>query len=257
VLIQGNAIAGRPAGADSTPEMNGFGIAAGFNGRGVANVTVDANGAPAAPMKNMRGQGIGVGAAGSFDAVFKVTGNNLTPNSILGNSGIGLNVDQATVPGGTLANPTVTADISNNSVSNQSGSGIYAFTRDSNAVTKVKIQNNTVGAPAQAYPSIEVDSGSNGTAGSPSVCLAASGNTAATSPPTGFGDEYPGIYLLQAGAGDGVKVVGLSPGPTDAAGVESFLAGQNPGSALGTGFFAGKRVAFDAISTSFTSCPAF
>ena len=79
--------------------------------------------------------------------------------------------------------------------------------------------------------------------------------------PDGFGNTFPGIDLIErSGASNTtyrLQLHGLTPNPATAAQTETFLAGQNPASSLGGGFYAGKRASvsegnvFEACTITF------
>jgi hypothetical protein len=149
------------------------------------------------------------------------------------------------------------ATIQNNTVSNTSGSGIKVLHFNSNGILRAKVVNNTVGAPVQPNPGIAIENGSsNDPAYDPTLCAQISQNPTTGSGPDGFGNTFPGIDLIERGGSNTtyrLQIHGLTPNPATAAQTETFLAGQNPGSSLGGGFYAGKRVSVSE-GTTFEAC---
>ncbi|MFC7503971.1 beta strand repeat-containing protein [Nocardioides sp. GCM10030258] len=253
VTISGNIVIG-----DTTNRMNGFGISASVTGRGQGNFAITNNGSAGSPMQNMKGSAIGIGAAGDVTVTFTVTGNRIAANNLFGSSGIALGTDkniQADLS--TLANPVVRATITGNMVSNTSGSGVGVLHRDSNGSLDLRLENNVVQLVQQSGPGIRVDHGSSGNAAyNPTMCASIANNNSATGPVDGFGDTTPGITLSKRSALAATYkfgLVGLVPSPATNAQVETHLTTLNPFSALGAGFFAGKKVAV-RTGSNFTSC---
>ena len=240
VVVSGNDIRGTAA-----SKMGAFGVAASVTGRADGNVRIANNGTAAVPMQNMLGEGIGVGASGTSNADFVIDSNFVSPSNILGNVGISANANRRDVGGTILATPDVNATIQNNTVSNTSGSGIKVLHFNSNGNLRAKVVNNTVSAPAQPNPGIAIENGSsNDAAFNPTTCAQVSGNPATGSGPDGFGNTFPGIDVIERGNSNTtyrLQFHGLTPNPATAAQTETYLAGQNPASSLGGGFFAGKR----------------
>ena len=79
----------------------------------------------------------------------------------------------------------------------------------------------------------------------PTLCAQISGNPATGSGPDGFGNTFAGIDLIERSGNSNttyrLQIHGLTPNPATAAQTETYLAGQNPASSLGGGFYAGKR----------------
>jgi hypothetical protein len=101
-----------------------------------------------------------------------------------------------------------------------------------------------------------VENGSSGDpAYNPTMC-ASIANNSATSAPLSGSDKNGGINLYkETSLATTYKfgLVGLTPSPATAAQTETFLAGQNPASETGVGFFAGKKVIV-RTGDQFTSC---
>jgi hypothetical protein len=208
-------------------------------------------------MQNILSEGIGVGASGTANADFVIENNYVAPGNILGNVGISANANRRQVGSTIVATPDVNATISGNVVSNTSGSGIKVLHFNSNGVLRAKVVNNTVSAPVQPNPGIAVENGSsNDPAFNPTLCAQIAGNPATGSGPDGFGNTFTGIDLIERSTGDAtyrLQLHGLTPNPATAAQTETFLAGQNPTSSLGGGFYAGKRASVSEGNT-FEAC---
>jgi hypothetical protein len=241
--------------------MGVFGVAASVTGMADGNVRIANNGTALQPLQNILGEGIGVGASGSANADFVVENNVVAPGNVLGNVGISANANRRNVGGTIVATPDVNATIQNNTVSNTSGSGIKVLHFNSNGTLRAKILNNTVAAPVQPNPGIAVENGSAiEPAFNPTLCAQISGNPATGSGPDGFGNTFPGIDLIERSTDNTtyrLQIHGLTPNPATPAQTESYLAGQNPASSLGGGFYAGKRASvsdgdqFEACSIPF------
>jgi hypothetical protein len=253
VTFTGNQVIG-----DTTNRINGFGIAASVTGRGQGNFSITNNGTVASPLRNMLSSAVAIGAAGDVTTYFVVTGNQIAANNILSSSAIALGTDkniQADLS--TLSNPQVRATITGNTISN-SQSGIRVLHRDSNGTANVRIDNNTIsGLTGPGLSGIRVENGSSGNASfNPTMCASVSGNTAGTGPADGFGDTQPGITLFKRSTLSTTYVfglTGLAPSPATAAQTETYATGLNPASAVGGGFYAGKKVAV-RTGNNFTSC---
>jgi hypothetical protein len=126
---------------------------------------------------------------------------------------------------------------------------------NSNGTFNLKLQNNTVGAPSGSFEGIRVDHGSSVNATyNPTLCANISGNTATAGPADAFGARPPGIELYKRST-NAFGLVGLSPSPATAAQTETYVAGQNPNSSVGSGdpLYTGKKVAV-GTGSPFTSC---
>jgi VCBS repeat-containing protein len=253
VTISFNTIVG-----DATNHMAAAGILASVEGKGSGNFTITNNGTVATPVKNMLGQAIGVGVSGSATANFFVTNNVVAPDSAFGSTGIGVGTDvNIQADSSTLTTPTINAIVVSNTVSQSDGYGIEVEQRDSNGTANVEVSNNSVSAPKTSVAtSIEVMEGSTGSPSyNPTLCAAISGNTAATALDDGAGDRAPGITLDKLVAGSAsykFGITGLPLPPATAAQTEVYVATQNPGSGVGTGFW-GPLTVF-AGNDGFTSC---
>ncbi len=253
VNITGNLVQGDP-----TTGVNGVAIGAGVDGRGVGNFSITNNGTAANPLANVLGVAIGTGAAGTANVTVVVTGNFLAPNNIFNSAGIGVSTDK-NIQGdaSVLTTPQMNATVSNNTISNTEGAGIRVLQSNSNGTLNLKMQNNTISSPIQSFAGIRVENGSSADpAFNPTLCATISGNTANSGPADAFGDKPPGINLTKRSTLSTTYVfgiTGLTPSPATAAQAETYVTGQNPASALGAGFWAGKRTGVISGS-NFTSC---
>ena len=253
INITGNLVQGHP-----TTGVNGVAIGAGVDGRGQGNFSITNNGTAANPLSNVLGVAIGTGAAGSANVTVVVTGNFLAPNNIFNSAGIGVSTDKNTQGDlSVLTTPQMNATVSNNTISNTDGAGIRVLQSNSNGTLNLKMQNNTISSPIQSFAGIRVENGSSAdVAFNPTLCATISGNTANSGPADAFGDKPPGINLTKRSTSSTTYVfglTGLAPSPATAAQTETYVTGQNPASALGGGFWAGKRVGVISGS-NFTSC---
>jgi hypothetical protein len=251
VVVSGNDIRG-----NATNKMGVFGVAASVTGMADGNVRIANNGTAGAPMQNILGEGIAVGASGTANADFIIEDNVVAPGNVLGNVGISANANRRDVGGTVVATPDVNATIQDNTVSSTSGAGIKVVHFNSNGTLRAKIVNNTVAAPAQGNPGIAVENGSMvEPAFNPTLCAQIASNPATGSVNT-FGDLFPGIDLIERGGNNAtyrLQIHGLTPNPATAAQTESYLAIQNPASSLGGGFYAGKRVSISE-GNQFEAC---
>jgi hypothetical protein len=207
----------------------------------------------------MKAEGIATGAAGSATANFQVLRNQIAANNVLGSAGMSLGTDKnVQADTSTLATPVVNGVFANNDVAGSSGSGLRILTRDSNGTTNLRIAGNSIGNPAQAGTAgMRIDDGSSGSATyNPTLCADITANSSGTGPPDGFGDVPSGIVLFKRSTVFNTYafgLTGLAPSPASAAQAESFVAGLNPASVLGSGFYAGKRATV-LTGDQFVSC---
>jgi hypothetical protein len=252
IVVSGNDIRG-----NATNKMGVFGVAASVTGMADGNVRIANNGTAGVPMQNILGEGIAVGASGTANADFIIEDNFVAPGNVLGNVGISANANRRDVGGTVVSTPDVNATIQDNTVSNTSGAGIKVLHFNSNGNLRAKIVNNTVGAPVQPNPGIAVENGSsNDPLFNPTLCAQITGNPATGSGPDGFNNTFPGIDLIERGGSDAtyrLQIHGLTPNPATAAQTETYLAGQNPASSLGGGFYAGKRASVSE-GNNFEAC---
>lgn len=219
ITISGNTIT----------NMGGNAIAASFNGlAGSSVITINNNGTQAAPINNVEGLGISVLFAGgnSFVGNAFITNNWIDTNGATvraGSVGIGAQAESFDT---STNNSTLQANfyIIDNRVLHPDGNGIRVYARQSNAIVKARVQNNTVGAPFAANrQGIRIDSGS--AAGNTNLCLNLSGNTS-----VGSGIAQ-GIGLRKQGSLQGVNIFGINglvPSPASPAQVSTYIAGLNP-----------------------------
>ncbi|MDQ1713087.1 MAG: large repetitive protein [Frankiaceae bacterium] len=253
VTISGNTVQG-----DVTTKLNGQGISVAVAGRGQGNFNITGNGTVALPITHVKGSGIGVGIAGSVTADYSVTSNVINgTDNIVGSSALGIGTDtNIQADSSELKNPVLNIVVSNNTVVGSTGYGIQNLNRDSNGTTQLKMQNNSVTGPLE-FGAIDVSSGNTGSVSyDPTICTQISGNTASTGTIDGFGDAEPGIQVEKWSTSTTTYVfgiVGLTPSPATAGQTETYLAAQNPASAVGVGFYVGKKAAVN-IGSNFTSC---
>jgi hypothetical protein len=268
VVISGNDVDGH---STANPMLSAF-IVFDVEGRTRGHAVIANNGTGADPMTNVAGNPIAVGGAGGdlpagqVELELHVTGNHLIPNDTplsAGASGIGLGTDKDTIADASvLSDFDVNAEIANNSVSQSDGTPIRILHRDSFGHLNLKLNNNTAGPSAtNGNGAIRIENGSSGNASFGStMCAQIQGNTTTASGPDGFGDVRPGITLLDRDTDAEYQfgIVGLSPSPATGPQTETYVTGLNPASNLGTGFWAGRRVAADN-GNNWHSCtlPAF
>ena len=190
-----------------------------------------------------------------------IENNFVSPSNILGNVGISANANRRDVGGTIVATPDVNVTIQNNTVSNTSGAGIKVLHFNSNGNLRAKIVNNTVSAPVQPNPGIAVENGSsidpafNPTTLRPDLREPRHGLRSRR-----LRQHVPGIDLIERGNSNTTYRTPdprAHADPATAAQTETYLAGQNPTSSLGGGFFAGKRASvsegnqFEACTITF------
>jgi len=264
VQISGNQVHGTYSGKclpGNGACMNAQAIDATITGRGEGNFKLDSNGTAAHPLGETIGSPLQAGFAGSVTADVAVTNNIVSSYASGGSDGIGVGVDKNSQADlSTLANPTVKATITGNSVSNYDGGGVHFIQLDSNGTSYLKMDNNTVSSPEsdnQAGAGIEVDQGSSGSASyNPTLCSEIKSNTAPAGNANSFGDSVPGIVITKESTSSSTYafgIVGLSPSPANESQTQTYLAGQNPSSGAGGGFYAGTTV-FANPGDQWTSC---
>lgn len=228
INITGNSIRGQSAANRMGTSFIDIGISGGNNAsRSRSNFNISNNGTAGTPLAHSAGIGIGLGNTGFATSTVTMNNNFLTPNNTVASAGIGGG-------NGVVSNTTETPDlewtISNNSISQSDGNGILAVARAINGLMKVKIQNNTVGAPLSGVrPGIRVDAGNNSVVGTgpedAAVCLNISGNTSAGSGGTqGVGLRKQGVVATTNDFG----VHNLPGGSTATPNLEAFVNGLNP-----------------------------
>jgi hypothetical protein len=205
-----------------------------FNGRaGVSFVNITNNGAATSPtglaMTNCEGVGLSVFMGGGADVSHTFTGtatvdnNRLDLNNRAGSSGLGVQMDN----GGNVADiPQVKFTVSNNTISNEAGSGIAVIAINNNGSLNTNVVNNNVTeAPTVANQyGIRISQNSAG----PSICAKISGNTS-------FGNGgAPGIGYRR-NTGNVFSIDGMAA--TASPGVDQYISGQNPNSQLASGIF--------------------
>jgi methionine-rich copper-binding protein CopC len=211
-------------------------------GRGTSYIDVTNNGTVANPVGLTQGDGISVSATWQHNLTSAITGNIVAPGTggvVTNNRGITGGAAAGSIPGGTGDSAVLNATISNNTVSQTQGVGIY-FVANQSSTLRTAVQNNTVAAPTVFGAGIRIDSG----VVNATVCANISGNTTAGLAPN------PGIALRKQGTDPTVNafgIVGLSPSPTtSAAQTTGYVSTQNPASSGG--------VVLVSADTGFTSC---
>jgi hypothetical protein len=272
IEITGNDIDGH---STANPMLSGF-IVFDVEGRAQGHALIANNGTAGDPMTNVAGGAIAVGGAGdggsAVELELHVNTNFLTVGNTplsAGDSGIALGTDKATIADSSvLSDFDVQAEIRSNTVMQHDGSGIRVLHRDQFGHLDVDIRGNTIGASNVGGNSgIRVENGSSGNASFGStMCARIGGSTAGdqnaitASGPDGFGDVRPGITLVERDTDPEYqfRISGLSPSPSNQEQAEAFVESLNPNSNLGTGFWAGERVAADNGSNWHTcTLPAF
>ncbi|HEU0052827.1 MAG TPA: Ig-like domain-containing protein, partial [Longimicrobium sp.] len=214
IAISGNSIAGQGPGT----RMGTNAIVTEVRGSGQGNFAVTNNGTAGSPIAFVAGTAIQHSVFGNAVVTTSITGNHLAPGNSFGAQGIGIGADQAFA---VTDAPNLTVTVTGNTISQVDGNGILAVARNSAAVLRAKIQNNTVAAPITgARPGIRVDSGS--ALGNANLCLNISGNTSA-------GNGLLGIGLRKQGTNPAVNVYAIDGmAATATPGVEAYVDGLNP-----------------------------
>jgi hypothetical protein len=225
ITINGNHVNG----ASSAAPLGSNAIEVAMTGNGKANFAITNNGTAGNPLQHFKG--IGIVASGGNNAVDKfLIDNNFIDggDNIFSSRGIATGAQIGIGQTG-----TVTATVTNNTVNNTDGSGIFAAITNSNNTGIFKIDNNTVGAPRSADTvGIRVESGS--ASGNTTVNLEMTGNTT-----LGSGDA-PGIGVRKQGTNAAVNVFGIEgfgAGNHTPNEVEDLLGTLNPNSELSSNNF--------------------
>ncbi|TQM54609.1 beta strand repeat-containing protein [Humibacillus xanthopallidus] len=215
-------------------------------GRGTSYIDVTNNGTVANPVGLTQGDGISVNATWQHNLTSAITGNVIAPGTggVVTNRGITGGAAAGGIPGGTGDTAVLNATISNNTVSQTRGNGIYFVARESSTL-RTTVQNNSVAAPTLIGAGIRFDSGTPApNSVNATLCALISGNTTA-----GFSPN-PGIALRKEGTVSNVNtfgIFGLSPSPTTTAlETTSYVATQNPASSGGA--------LLVSAQTGFTAC---
>ena len=242
IAITNNTISGQNA----SNRIGTQGILAVINGKGTGFYNIANN-----SVSHTFGTSIAISSLGFATVTANVTGNTIVANNALAAQGIGAGTSQ------TFANtdtPTLNVVIGDgtvggaNNISQTDGNGILVTARDATGTVNATIKNNTVAAPLTGNRNgIRVDAG-NSLSVNDSVCLDISGNTSA-----GSGVTPEGIGLRKQGTSTSTNAFGIEGmSATSSPGVETFVDGQNPGSAInsGTGF----RTLLISGTSGFSNC---
>ena len=153
IAITGN----RVAGASAANRMGTQAIIAVVNGKGQGNFDISNNGTGANPVGNVIGTAIAVSSFGAANVTANVANNVIVANNINGAQGIGAGTSQTFAATDT---PTLTATISNNSISQTDGNGILPTARDATGIAqRVHQEQHGRGAPRRCAAGIRVDAG--------------------------------------------------------------------------------------------------
>jgi uncharacterized repeat protein (TIGR01451 family) len=240
-------------GPNSATPMGSNAIETGMSGTGRAKFSITNNGTATTPLQHFKGIGITSGGGNRAQLVAIVTNNFINGgDNIFSSRGMAIGA-QVGYPTDTISNGTVNASITNNTVNQSAGQGIFAALTNSNISGNILIQNNTVGAPRDAStPGMRIESGSS--SGNTNLCLNLSNNNTT-------GNAAPGIGVRKQGTNAAVNVfgiVGLSPSPANPNQTEDYIGTQNPSSSTGpVGFSNDGARAVKAIvhsGSNFVSC---
>jgi hypothetical protein len=228
-----------------------------INGKGTGSFNVDGNGTAATPLANTAGHTLTCAAFGNVNIECTINNNHINGNTLSNSSGISVGAD---IAGGGLNTPTITAVITNNVVANTQGAGIIASISNGGGSATYKIQNNTVAAPTATAIRAGIVVSTNGTTGA-SLCLNIQNNVSAGATSAG-GTVTPGIGLRQEHS-PGTSTFNLAqpsgyptppPSPGNDTTAAAYVDALNPGSASGTGGFAGQGAYSISGGATFGSC---
>mgnify|MGYP003770106149 CR=1 FL=1 len=233
ISITGNSVQG----LSSAVPMNTNAIAAVVAGKGQGNFNISNNGTLATPLGLNLGHTVLIAGNGLTTSTFTVSNNIIAAFNSVGSNGIsgGTGITFAATD-----TPDMTATITNNTISQTDGIGIFMVARGATGNLKVKIQNNNVAAPLTGVrPGIRVDAG-NASSANDSVCLNISGNTSAGSGGTqGIGLRKQGtVTTTNAFAVNGMAA-------TSSPGIETYVSGLNP---------AGNGTLLISATSGFSNC---
>jgi len=250
IAITNNTIAGQNA----ANRMGTQGILFNVNGTGQGNFSATGN-----SISNTVGNSISNNVFGDAVVTSTIANNTIVKNDTAGTSATSWIVGGVGITGGFSAStPSWTANVTNNNVTGTDGNGILFVAReavasDDNFEMTLKIVNNTVAAPlGGTRPGIRVDAGNDVTDDN-DVRLEISGNT------SGGSGGSAGIGIRRQGTDATAPLLnefgieGLSPSPANETQTENYIAGLNPGSALGTGALGGPSRVLVLNGSNFTS----
>ncbi|HET8898974.1 MAG TPA: Ig-like domain-containing protein [Rhodanobacteraceae bacterium] len=226
IRINGNQIRG----ASTATRMGTNAISAIINGKGQGNIEISGNGTTAAPLRDIAGTVILIGANGPAKTRFLVTNNVIEAHNSYSSNGIGGGA--TSLFAATDAND-MSVEVSGNSIAKTDGNGILLVAAGGSDTLKASILSNTVQAPLSSFTEgIRVDSGNPGSTNE-TLCLDIRGNS--TTGSTGGGVVTPGIGLRKQGAVANVNAFGIvgMASATASPGVENFVNAANS-SAAGT-----------------------
>ncbi len=215
-------------GPNSATPMGSNGIETAMTGTGRAKFSITNNGTATNPIQHFLGIGITCSGGNRSQLVCLINNNFIDGgDNIFSSRGMAVGA-QVGYPGDTTSNGTVNISVTNNTVNNSAGQGIFAAITNSNISGNILIQNNNVGSIRDAStPAIRVESGSS--SGDTNLCLNLSSNTATGNAAPGIGLRKQGIVATTNDFG----IVGLSPSPANPNQTEDYVGTQNPGSNLG------------------------
>ena len=215
-------------GPNSATPMGSNGIETAMTGTGKAKFSITNNGTATNPIQHFLGIGITCSGGNRSQLVCLINNNFIDGgDNIFSSRGMAVGA-QVGYPGDTTSNGTVNISVTNNTVNNSAGQGIFAAITNSNISGNILIQNNTVaGIRDASTPALRVESGSS--SGDTNLCLNLSSNTLTGNAAPGIGVRKQGIVATTNDFG----IVGLSPSPANANQTEDYIGTQNPGSNLG------------------------
>jgi hypothetical protein len=214
-------------GHSSATRMNTNGILFTIGGanpssRSQGNVYIANNGTSADPIANMTGTGISPNTFGFATVTAVIDNNVIAPNNALSSQGIGGGLSYQVT---SADNPQMTLRVTNNTISQTDGYGIWLIERGESGSFNLSVKNNTVAAPLSGIrPGIRFDCGN--ASGNSTMCLDLSGNSSA-----GSGGLLYGIGLRKQGTvatTNTFGITGLSPSPATAAQTVTYISGTNP-----------------------------
>jgi hypothetical protein len=225
----------------TTVQMNTNTILATIGGKGSGNFYIASNGQGATPLGNNNGHVIGVQIGGIGTLRTTITNNKIVANNIVGSRGI---TASETMQFATSDAPLLIALVTNNVISATNGCGIFLESAKSGGTMKATITGNNVAKETQtvAEGAIQVWSGDSSATTNvhTTVCLTINSNTATGGTNSTATQTGPGIGIRRqpdnAGSSNtfAFNISGFGFASGTVAQMESYVGGQNPGSACGT-----------------------